>query len=153
VNPSPNRLPPYGERPQMAPSVPLAPEMAGPRPHRVLVVDDDPLVRGLFVRLLTEFLPNCEVHEAEDGVMAMEQIACFRPALILLDMIMPRMSGADLCLWLKSGEFADTKVLLISGNANEELKARALAAGAEAWLSKPTSMDTFLCKVRELVGD
>jgi two-component system alkaline phosphatase synthesis response regulator PhoP len=116
-------------------------------------VDDDPLIRSLFSRLLTEYLSACEVHVAEDGVVAKERVSRVRPALILLDLVMPRLSGAEFCQWLRSGEFADTKVLLLSGTAGEGLAERALAAGADAWLPKPMSMDLLLRTVRGLLGD
>jgi CheY-like chemotaxis protein len=142
---------PWDAQPWKPLPLPAAPQEGGPPRRRVLIVDDDPLVRGMLARLVTGYLPDCEVHVAEDGMVAKEKIPSVRPALILLDLVMPRMDGAALCQWLKSGEFADTRVLLFTGSPSSTLLERALAAGAEAWLPKPTGMRTLLCRIRELL--
>jgi CheY-like chemotaxis protein len=60
-------------------------------PATILVVDDDPTIRTLITRVLTRV--GYRVQEAEDGVSALDQIAMVRPALVLTDLMMPRMKG------------------------------------------------------------
>jgi two-component system response regulator len=57
----------------------------------ILVVDDDPIIRTLINRVLTR--AGYQVQEAEDGLSALDQIAVARPALVLTDLMMPRMNG------------------------------------------------------------
>ena len=60
-------------------------------PATILVVDDDPTIRTLITRVLTRV--GYQVQEAEDGLVALDQIAMTRPALILTDLMMPGMKG------------------------------------------------------------
>jgi CheY-like chemotaxis protein len=62
----------------------------------ILVVDDDPIIRTLINRALTR--AGYQVQEAEDGLSALDQIATTRPALVLADLMMPRMKGDALVM-------------------------------------------------------
>ena len=67
----------------------------------ILVVDDDPTVRTLISRVLTR--AGYQVAEADDGLSALEQIAVSRPALVLTDLMMPRMPGDALIAQVRQG--------------------------------------------------
>lgn len=69
------------------------PEAEALRGRRVLVVDDNPVLRAVLKRALMR--DGCITAEAEDGKQAIEALAAFRPDLILLDLIMPTMDGYD----------------------------------------------------------
>lgn len=72
------------------------PEPEALRGRRVLVVDDNPVLRAVLKRALTR--DGCITAEAEDGKQAIGALASFRPDLILLDLIMPTMDGYDLAV-------------------------------------------------------
>jgi len=121
--------------------------------HRVLVVDDDELARATTCRLLERSGLQCEVRTAENGAQAYTMAPDFRPHLIILDLQMPGLDGADLCLLLKrSGRLAHGKILIITGDPSNPRLAKAIEAGASGWLSKPIQRQPFLRKVEQLLG-
>ena len=81
-------------------------------PPTILVVDDDPHIRDLLHRVLTR--AGYTVEQAEDGLVALEQIATHAPDLILTDVLMPRLDGLGLANRL-TGQAATIPVILMSG--------------------------------------
>jgi serine/threonine-protein kinase len=77
------------------------------RPLSILVVDDDPFIAKLLSNYLVEHYPEVEVRLAADGHAALEQLAKGIPALLLLDVNMPRMNGIELLMHLKGTQLAD----------------------------------------------
>jgi DNA-binding response OmpR family regulator len=116
------------------------------------VVDDDERVRGLLHRALEDGMPGCVVEEAEDGLAAQAKIPAFRPHLLVLDLCMPRLDGAELCRWVKTSGSPETKVVILTANTDAGLLGRALEAGAEAWMPKPSSLPALLAKIRGLLA-
>ena len=102
-------------------------------PGRVLVVEDDPVVRQVVRRALET--AGYEVHEASDGVRALEELEASDPDLVLLDLIMPRMSGVEMLQVLRGGNtrWAGLPVVVLTGN---KMDTPDLAA-ADAVLYKP----------------
>lgn len=106
------------------------------RRRRVLVVDDDPSVRALLNTMLS--LEGLEVAEAADGVAALGLADVMRPDVILLDIMMPRMDGYEVCRALK--ERPDPpKVVMVTAKTAQEDELAALAAGADGYIRKPFS--------------
>jgi serine/threonine-protein kinase len=89
------------------------------RPGReiaVLVVDDDPDQRALLAALIEQTVDEVEVTTAVDGLDALEQVARRPPAIMFVDLEMPRLSGLELCMHLAAmPEAADTTLCVISG--------------------------------------
>jgi len=124
-----------------------------PEPSRILVVDDDDLVREVLTALLEESDIDCVVRTAESGVAACLMIPVFRPDLVVLDMVMPQLDGAELCHVLKaSDQFASTRVLLVTGYPNDLGSREGLASGADDWIAKPVEPARFLEKVHVLLA-
>ncbi len=128
-------------------SQPIA--VPGPRPMRLLLVDDDP---GLLMLLRTTFeIVDIEVEEARSAGEAEARIAAHAPDVIVLDVAMPGMDGLSFCRALK-GE-PTTKgipVVILSGSDTGDDEAR--AAGADSFLRKPFSPLDLLGLVEELSG-
>jgi putative two-component system response regulator len=116
----------------------------------VLVVDDyEPNRRGL--RQLIE-RAGYSVVTAENGREALEIVRRVRPDLVLLDVVMPGMSGLDVCAELKSNpETRFTPVVLISAAQERQTRLDGLDAGADDFLNKPIDLEELQTRVRSLM--
>jgi CheY-like chemotaxis protein len=103
---------------------------------RVLIADDSPVTREL-VRDILE--PNGhEVFEAEDGVVALQQIEEKRPHVVLLDVEMPRLDGYQVIARLRQDpRFAGLRVAAFTAHAMKNDREKALAAGFDDYITKP----------------
>ncbi len=119
---------------------------------RVVVVDDDSHLRDLF-KMMLELEDGFEVvGEAGDGKAAISRAKECQPDLVMLDLEMPVMDGLDaLPLILEAAP--RTKVAVVSGFPEESLRARALAAGAVAYISKGLSVEALVRQLESLVED
>ena len=116
---------------------------------RVLVVDDDPDMAGYLARLLTQQGLQAEI--ATDGQGALQEIAAAPPDLVLLDVLMPGLSGFDICRRLKSNEAtALTPVVLVTALEDQESRVRGIEAGADDFLSKPVRREELIARVKTL---
>jgi excisionase family DNA binding protein len=105
---------------------------------RILVVDDEPEMRRLMRRLVSERFPRAEVHEAVDGFEAGHKIATLSPEVVILDLRLPGMDGYRVCRTVRAdAAFKSVKILAITGAAAEEARRRVLEAGADGFLAKP----------------
>jgi CheY-like chemotaxis protein len=117
----------------------------------ILVVDDDATIRGM-LRALIERGPH-RVAEAVDGAHALELIGRAAPDLILLDMNMPRVDGAEVCRRVKSDPATRAvPVVMVTAASLDGDRRRALAAGADAYITKPFSLLALLDQVGALLA-
>ncbi len=119
----------------------------------ILVVDDDPdLVESVSMKLEAE---GFAVDKAYDGVEAMDRIKTRRPALVILDVMMPRKNGYELCDELKkSEEYKDISVLLLTAVADAVTSTNYTHQGgkntlADDYIPKPIELDQLVDLVRE----
>ena len=113
---------------------------------RVLVVDDDRAVRDSLRRSLE--YSGYEVSTAEDGVQAMARLAAVRPDAVIMDVMMPRLDGLEVCRRLKSDPLTkDIVVVLLTAMAQDSDRERGFAAGADDYFTKPFSPLALLHKV------
>jgi len=128
-------------------SVPPTPPgeiVAAPR-ERVLFADDNADMREYVTRLLSK---KWRVEAVEDGIAALEAIARERPALVLADVMMPRLDGFGLLRTLRAAPVSQNlPVILLSARAGEESTLQALQAGANDYLIKPFSAGDLLARV------
>ncbi len=119
------------------------------RPNRpnVLVVDDDPDVRGLVVRLLEG--AGYDVTTASDGQEGLRALYGARPDLVVLDLTMPRMDGWQTLERIR--EVSDVPVLVLTGRAAELETVRGLKAGADDYVTKPFRRQELLARVQALL--
>lgn len=116
----------------------------------VLVVDDEEINRQL-LRVILE-VQGHRVFEAVDGVEALERVVEDRPDVVLLDVIMPKMNGNDVCRQLKgSPQTASIPVILISGLRTREDMLKGIEAGANDFLSKPVDTRDVILRVRNAI--
>lgn len=117
---------------------------------RVLVVDDNPQNTEL-VQAYLESLP-IEIATAVDGVDAMAQAERFKPDLVLLDVMMPRMSGFEVCQKIKqSPELRDTVVIMVTALHEVGDFERAVECGCDDFLTKPVNKLELVTRVRSLL--
>lgn len=117
--------------------------------ERILIVEDDDILREIYS---TKFaLENFEVFAAADGQEALEQAKAHQPSLILLDMLMPRVSGLEfLRIYHDSTQPGKAKVLVASNKSSEEMIAQAMALGACDYLIKSRlTPDEIVARARE----
>jgi two-component system KDP operon response regulator KdpE len=111
---------------------------------RVLVVDDEQRVRRLLQTALTE--RGYDVTTAASGEEALAAIAKRQPDIILLDLIMPGMSGLDVCRSVRQD--LSTPIVVLSAHGEEHDKVLALDLGADDYLTKPFGMEELLARIR-----
>jgi len=113
-----------------------------------MIVDDDPFIRKLIATTLAD-VAAFALHEAHDGVHALQLAAALSPALVFLDVDMPGPNGIETCRRLREQPQMQqcTIVMLTAGAEREE---DALAAGADLFLTKPFSPLELLRLVDEL---
>jgi DNA-binding response OmpR family regulator len=111
----------------------------------ILVVDDEGLVRDLLVRFLG--LRGYHVRGAKDGVEALSMVAEFKPDLIVLDLVMPGMSGIEVLRSLREKEYAGG-IIILTGNHNEGLVEEAWLMGPQEALGKPVDLERLFIAVQ-----
>jgi CheY-like chemotaxis protein len=118
-------------------------------PLRVLVVEDDDVIRALISVNLE--LEGFEVVPAVDGVEALEKVIDANPDVITLDVMMPRLDGWATMERLRDNPAtAKTKILLLSARAQDADLQRGEQLGADAYLTKPFDPDELVAVVRRL---
>ena len=118
---------------------------------KILFVDDEPNI----VRSLTFVLNKggYDVSFAGDGVQAMSMIRDSKPNILILDVMMPNMSGYDVCSAIKSDpELSDIHVVMLTAKGQSGDREAALSQGADEYISKPFSPIEILARVKELLG-
>lgn len=113
---------------------------------KILIVDDDTTITELMKALVK--LDGHEPTIVNDSLHAMEAANSVGPDLITLDLMMPGLTGFDLCELLRNDpKFANTPIIIISAKDDPQSREKALAAGAREYLIKPFDVDDFLEKI------
>jgi two-component system alkaline phosphatase synthesis response regulator PhoP len=117
---------------------------------KVLIVDDEPDLRDLLVYNLQR--EGYDVIEAADGVEALERAEAEQPDAIVLDVMMPGLSGLDVCRRLReSATLRKTPILMLTALDATEDYVRGLDVGADAYLSKDVDMPVLISQIRALM--
>ena len=107
-------------------------------PHRVLVVDDE-----ANILLSLEFLmkkAGYDVRIARDGEEALAEMRKARPDLVLLDVMMPKRNGFDVCEMIRANpEWKDVRVIMLTAKGRDVEREKGLAVGADDYITKPFS--------------
>ena len=119
---------------------------------RILIADDEP---NIVVSL--EFLMKqrgYDIRVVSNGAEALEAIGEFRPDLILLDVMMPRVSGYDVCQKVRENpEWQGIKIIMLSAKGRDVEVTKGIAIGADAYVTKPFSTRDLIAKVGEMLGE
>jgi len=119
--------------------------------HRVLLADDDPLLLRLIRTTLGE--EDFDLLQAADGEEALRVARQHHPALVLLDVNMPKLNGFEVCRHLKSEPAtADIKVVMLTARSGDSDRMRGRQAGADDYFIKPFSPVQLLNKVYALLA-
>ena len=117
---------------------------------KILIADDEP---NILISL--EYLMKREgyaVSVARDGEEAMAAVLRERPALVLLDVMMPKKSGFEICQDLRANDAVkDTLILMLTAKGRETDVAKGLGVGANAYMTKPFSTRELVRKVRQML--
>ena len=119
---------------------------------KILIVEDNDLNLKLFRDLLSAH--GYEIIETKDGLEAIALTRSERPDLILMDIQLPEISGLDVTRRLKSDEaIRHIPIVAVTAFAMKDDEEKILAAGCEAYVSKPISIMPFLNIVRRFLGE
>ncbi|ENO93270.1 response regulator domain-containing protein [Thauera sp. 28] len=117
---------------------------------RILIADDE---QNIVISL--EFLMKREGFEvaiANDGEEAVQRIRADQPDLVLLDVMMPKKSGFEVCQEIKADPaLASVRILMLTAKGRDTEVAKGLALGADAYMTKPFSTKELVEKVRSLL--
>ena len=119
-------------------------------PHRILIADDNVANRELLEAYLAEF--ECEIDSSVDGQDTLDKIASFQPDLVLLDVMMPKLSGFEVCKQIKDNPQTSAVMVLMVTALNElgDIE-RAVAAGTDDFMSKPVQKVELLKRVENML--
>ncbi|MFQ5927842.1 MAG: response regulator, partial [Terriglobia bacterium] len=155
----PHMLPAAGgevSAPPPASAVPAPPAVAGgPLPSkqtRILVVDDDESIRKLLTKSLAQLPVPVEVYTATNGFEAVAAVQSFRPDLVVLDVMMPGMTGFEVCQKLRSNlQTAFIPIMMLTGNTDEESRTKGFLVGTDDYMNKPFSVPELHARVLRLL--
>ncbi|MGZ4978151.1 MAG: response regulator [Methylobacter sp.] len=116
---------------------------------RILVVDDDKQVVGFIVEWLTGLDEPFIVSTASDGFEAGAKVHSFEPDVILLDLMMPKLDGFEVCRQIKADpDTSDIRIIAMTGHMSPEYEQRILEAGAEICIAKPLDTKFLLSRLK-----
>lgn len=118
--------------------------------HRILIADDNLANRELLEAYLSEI--DCDVETAVDGRDTLDKVSSFEPDLVLLDVMMPKLSGFEVCRQLKDDPNTSSVMVLMVTALNElgDIE-RAVNAGTDDFLSKPINRTALMKKVSTML--
>ena len=120
--------------------------------HKILVVDDEPNIV-----LSLEFLmkqAGFAVRTASDGEAALAAMAAETPDMVLLDVMMPRKSGYEVCQAIRANpDWQKVRIIMLTAKGREIEREKGLALGADDYITKPFSTQEVVERVRELLAD
>ncbi len=116
---------------------------------KVLIVDDEPdILEIISYNLIKE---GYEILTAKNGMEALDKVASYKPDLVILDIMMPKMGGVEVCKILRSKpEYNDTLIIFLSALSDESSQIKGLETGADDYVSKPISPKVLVSRVNAI---
>ncbi len=119
-------------------------------PETILIVDDEPSIVAPLQFLMQR--NGYRVLVAQTGEQALEIIAVEKPHVVLLDIMLPGISGFDVCRMVREDRQLDkTRIVLVTAMGHRVNMAKGLALGADAYITKPFANEAIVSKVKELL--
>jgi DNA-binding response OmpR family regulator len=121
---------------------------------KILIVDDEPHLRMLIQQTLEDLeYDGVELLTATNGEEALETIRAEEPHLVLLDVMMPRMNGFDVCHTVKKQMGWDhVRIILLTAKGQEFDRNRGIEVGADLYMTKPFDPDALIANARQALG-
>ena len=121
---------------------------------KILIVDDEVHLRTLLHQTLEELEDEgIELHTATNGEEALAAIESMQPNLVFLDVMMPKLSGFDVCERAKKVlGLANVYIVLLTAKGQEFDRQRGIEVGADLYMTKPFDPDSLLMKARDVLG-
>ena len=121
---------------------------------KILIVDDEVHLRTLLHQTLEELEDEgVELHLATNGEEALAAIQSLQPNLVFLDVMMPKLSGFDVCERAKKSlGLANVYIVLLTAKGQEFDRQRGVEVGADLYMTKPFDPDSLLMKARDVLG-
>ncbi|MGE5403979.1 MAG: response regulator transcription factor [Candidatus Saccharibacteria bacterium] len=121
---------------------------------KVLIADDEPHIRLLLGRALEPLEDeDVEILTAENGAVALDLIVQEKPDIAFLDVMMPQMSGYDVCREVKKERKMSVYVVLLTAKGQEADKKMGMEAGANLYMTKPFNPDQVLSIARKILSE
>lgn len=122
--------------------------------HAILIVDDEPHLRMLLQQTLEELEDEgVDLLTAANGEEALATIEAERPRLVFLDVMMPKLSGFDVCERAKKTlGLTDVYIVLLTAKGQEFDRQKGMEVGADLYMTKPFDPDALLEKARQVLG-
>lgn len=118
--------------------------------NKILIVEDNEELRGLLVRLFSKVY---QVYEAQDGEEGFEKTKEVQPDIVLSDIMMPKMSGIEMCRMIKSNfDTSHIPVILLTAQTAEEFTIQGLKMGADDYVTKPFNVKHLFMRCNNLVN-
>jgi DNA-binding response OmpR family regulator len=122
--------------------------------QKILIVDDEPHLRMLIHQALEELEDEgVEILTAANGEEALSTIVAEQPQLVFLDVMMPKLSGFDVCQRVKgTPALTGTYIVLLTAKGQEFDRQKGTEVGADVYMTKPFDPDALLGKAREVLA-
>lgn len=116
--------------------------------HKILIVEDESAIRLGLVDLLE--IEGYEIEVAEDGEEAMDKVRRFQPHLVILDLMLPKASGYDVCRFIRKS-FPHTFIMMLTAKNEEINKIQGLEIGADDYVTKPFSVFELMARIKSML--
>jgi two-component system, OmpR family, alkaline phosphatase synthesis response regulator PhoP len=115
----------------------------------ILVVEDDDMIRNLINIYLKD--AGYEVVEAADGEVAKKMYLAHRPCLVILDLMLPKVTGEEFCQWVREQDRNEVSIIMVSAKAHINDKINGLKIGADDYLTKPFNPEELIAHVEAVL--
>lgn len=119
-------------------------------PKKILIVDDDPQVHKMLEAVLVP--KKFQVDSALDAMTAWDKVSSQKPDLVILDIMMPEVSGIELCKKIREDDsLKNTLILMLSAKDTQSDRLKGLQYGADDYVTKPFHMTTLVRKIEHML--
>lgn len=115
--------------------------------HRVLLVDDEPSIQKLLVHALER--EGFQVHAVSDGEAALEAVESYEPHLVILDIMLPKLDGMEVCRRIRTN--SDVPIIMLTARDDEIDRVVGLELGADDYVTKPFAVRELVARVRAIM--